>query len=78
MQSVRTWRSACSAARRKASRSPVVRYLRAPSSVCSAMPVCGRGAGVARLVGLRTGDLVIRPAPGSRGGASALRGGRAH
>src|SRR5262249_9720804 len=46
----RTWRSACSAARRKASRSPVVRYLRAPSSVCSAMPVCGREAGVTRLV----------------------------
>ena len=77
MQSVRTWRSACSAARRKASRSPVVRYLRAPSSVCSAMPVGGRGAGLARLAGLRRGDRLTCRGPGSRGGACARRGGRA-
>jgi hypothetical protein len=34
-----------SASRRKASRSPAVRYLRIPSAVCSCMPACGAGEG---------------------------------
>jgi hypothetical protein len=45
MQSVHTGRSARSASRRKASRSPAVRYLRIPPAVCSCMPVCGAGVG---------------------------------
>ena len=50
MPSVRIGRSARSASRRKASRSPAVRYLRIPSAVCSCMPVCGAGEGaLARL-----------------------------
>jgi hypothetical protein len=61
MQRVRTWRSACSAARRKASRSPVVRYLRAPW-LCAAP--CRLAASSAALhVPLASGEAAWSRAP---------------
>ena len=45
MHRVRTGRSACSAARRKRSRSPANEIFGMPSTVCSCMPVCGPGEG---------------------------------
>jgi hypothetical protein len=66
MQSVRTARSARSASRRKASRSPAVRYFRSPSAVCSAMPTC-RGAGA---LGLRAGVTGFRADPAGLGRAT--------
>src|SRR4051812_67425 len=71
MQSVRTARSARSASRRNASRSPAVRYLRSPSAVCRPMPVC-RGPGafepVDALAAFRA-DAAALPRPGLGMGA---------
>ncbi len=55
---------------RKASRSPAVRYFRAPSAVCSPMPICGAGEGdlcFAVSAPLRPASWWVREGTGVRG-----------
>jgi hypothetical protein len=66
--SVRIWRSARSASRRKTSRSAAVRYFRSPSAVCSLMPPeVEIRAGDRTLVGAFTSGVAFRLGRGAVG-----------